>query len=472
MIGEAGVQQRVGLGGFLAVEDLVPWLEDILGPEGVVTAPDRLTRYGWGASYFPDMAVFPTSAGQVSQVLSLANKYRVPVLPRGGSSDFRRGLPPYSGGIAVVLERLDRVLEIDEGNHTAVVEAGVILKHLERTLAPHRLFFPPDPVNLERSTIGGAVAVNASGSKKLKYGLTRDSLLGVELVVPTGETINAGGYTVKNVSGYDITRLVAGSWGRLGVITRAILRLKPVPETELVLLISCRTVLDAVEVGLAIVRTGLFPAALDLFDGSVGEDLRRAGNYFPATGGGVLMVVLDGFHEDVKRQSAVVERIATMAHAQITTIDQQTDREKVWQARRSVPAILAGTHRPWLECSAIVPPAGVGQVMTMSQRLARENGMEVKMVSHLGNGHIHWWLGPGQQAITQPLTQMARSLQGTFATHYPDEEDGPITLLIRRIKSAFDPNNILNPSHNFQGRRGGANERFSGANSPGGVSLQ
>jgi glycolate oxidase len=214
-------------------KDIIRSLGDIVGTEGIHYGKEALLCYSYDATqieHLPDLVIMPTSADQISKILKIANRERIPVVPRGAGSGFSGGSIPVKGGIVLSLERMNKILEFDEEDLIAVVEPGVVLGRFHRLVESKGLFYPPDPSSSDFCTIGGNVAENASGPRSMKYGGTRNYVLGLEAILPDGRVFKTGARTVKSVAGYDLTRLMVGSEGTLGVVTKITLRLLPLPE--------------------------------------------------------------------------------------------------------------------------------------------------------------------------------------------------------------------------------------------------
>ncbi len=249
-------------------ENVIRQIEALVGPEHVLTSPEDCWTYAYDATdqaHAPEVVVFPGSAAEIARILRLANEHRFPVTPRGAGTGRSGGAVPIEGGVVLVLTRLNRILEINPADLVAVVEPGVILGRLKREVEAHGLYYPPDPASAEFCTIGGNVAECAGGAVAVQYGVTRDYVLGLEVVLPTGEIIEAGSRTMKGVVGYDLTRLFLGSEGTLGVITRIILRLVAKPAARQTLAAGFGTLTAAARTVSRILTAGLAPTALELF---------------------------------------------------------------------------------------------------------------------------------------------------------------------------------------------------------------
>ena len=286
-------------------ERIVRELAQIVGADNVsVDTADRILHAfdATQARFLPEVVVHATTTDQVSRVVRLAHEHRIPILPRGAGSGFTGGSLPIKGGIVLVLTRMNRILEIDTDNLTATVEPGVITARLQQEVERLGLFYPPDPASKEFSTLGGNIAECAGGPRCVKYGVTRDYVLGLEVVTPTGAIIHTGGRTMKNVVGYDLTRLFVGSEGTLGIVTRITLRLLPKPEARKTLLVAFAAIDGAARAVSAIIRGRIIPATLEFMDASAIDCVRRAMDLdLPEACRAVLIIEVDG-------EPAVLER--------------------------------------------------------------------------------------------------------------------------------------------------------------------
>ena len=248
---------------------IIAQLQTIVGPENVATDRQDLICYGYDATqmeFLPDAVVHPANAEEVSQILKLANAERFPVFPRGAGSGFTGGALPQGGGIVLVTTRMNRILRIDTENLIAEVEPGVVTEQFQMAVEKLGLFYPPDPASLKFSTLGGNVAENAGGPRCVKYGVTRDFVMGLEVVLPTGDIIRTGGETYKGVVGYDLTRLICGSEGTLGVITKIIFKLLPLPEAKKTMLTVFDSIDGAAKAVSTIIGGKIIPTTLEFMD--------------------------------------------------------------------------------------------------------------------------------------------------------------------------------------------------------------
>jgi glycolate oxidase len=448
-------------------------IRDILGKNGLLTAWEELLCYSYDASgqnFLPDAVALPECTEQVAALLRLANEHRFPVIPRGAGSGVTGGALPTAGGLVISFNRMRRIVEIDAANMIAVVEPGLITGELQAALRKRGLIYPPDPASLKFCSIGGNAAECAGGPSAVKYGVTRDYIIGLEAVLATGEIIKTGVRTEKGVVGYDLTRLLIGSEGTLAVFTKLILRLLPLPEVKRTFLLSFSTLAEATALVAEILAAGLLPCTLEYLDRTAIAAVRsHLSNPPPEAAAALLLVEFDGTKEEVKRQA---ERFAAFVQQKNNcTLRQAADEREtteLWQARRSIsPAVLALRPHKISE-DVVVPRAKIPELVAFLERLAAELQLLILSFGHAGDGNIHVnimldknnaeELRHGLQA-KERLFRFVLSINGTLsgehgigitkAAFLPIEIDPPTLSLMRRLKQLFDPNNILNPGKIF-----------------------
>ena len=291
---------------------VVEELRSIVGPDWVLDTPEDLATYSYDAflpEFKPDVVVVPSSTEEISRIMRLANGEGIPVTPRGAGTNICGGSVAKEGGLIMAFHRMNRILEIDVENRCAVVQPGVVNADLQKTAARYGLLYPPDPASMFVSTIGGNVALNAGGPRGVKYGVTKDYLLGLQIVLPSGDVIRTGGKTMKNVTGYDLTRLMCGSEGTLGIITEIIVKLLPLPPAKATLQAIFTDLDDAANTVSAIVGSGIVPTTLELIDKVV---LNVIGNYggahFRKDAEALLLIEVDGEAALVQSQGERIEK--------------------------------------------------------------------------------------------------------------------------------------------------------------------
>ena len=439
-----------------------------MGKEHLLTSPQALLCYSYDATFHqgrPEAVALPDSAAQVAGIMQVATEYGIPVTPRGAGTGMAGGSLP-RGGIALSLTRMNRIKQIDRRNLLAVVEPGVITGELQRQAEAVGLFFPPDPASSRVCTIGGNIAMNAGGPRCFKYGVTRDYVLGLEVVLPDGRILRTGGQTVKNVTGYDLTRLIVGSEGTLGVVTEATLRLIPKPEAVQTLMAVFPRLDDAAEAIGAIVASGVTPATLEIMDQltlKVVEEYLGIG--LPVTAEAVLLIEVDGFVEAVARQAGMVAELCrAQGAADVKVATTEAERAELWLARRSVSTAVTRVKPTKIGEDVTVPVSRIPEMIRRLQYLQHRTGLTMCVYGHAGDGNIHpnivtdlrdrAEMAKVEEALDE-IARIALELGGTLSG-----EHGIGTLkapwlemavgetgmdVMRRIKRALDPLGILNP---------------------------
>jgi glycolate oxidase len=454
-------------------EQLVIALAAIVGQGNVSTSTvDRIT-HSFDATQrqcLPDVVVYPASAEEICRIVCLANETRIPILPRGAGSGFTGGSLPIHGGIVLVLTRMNRILEIDVDNLVAVVEPGVVTGRLQREVERLGLFYPPDPASKDFSTLGGNIAECAGGPRCVKYGVTRDYVLGLEVVTPTGGIIHTGGRTMKNVVGYDLTRLFVGSEGTLGIVTRIILRLLPKPEARKTMLVAFDSIDGAAQAVSAIIRGRIIPTTLEFMDASAIDCVRNAAPLdLPLACRAVLIIEVDGDREQLDGQAArIMEIIRPLGVVATQVAETPEESEAIWKVRRSVSPSLRTLNPHKFNEDIVVPRSRVPEMIRALEAIASRYGVPIVNFGHAGDGNIHVNVMVNlhetgmEERVEQALHDIFRTTVdlggsisgehgiGTAKAPYLGMELDPATLAaMRTIKQALDPNNIMNPGKIF-----------------------
>lgn len=441
----------------------------IFGSEAVLESKEDRLLYGFdatGKESVPDLVVFASGADQISRLLRLANATPFCVTPRGAGSGFVGGSRPLGGGVELCLARMNKILKIDLDNLTALIEPGVVTADLRAAVAKENLFYPPDPASLRISTIGGNVATGAGGPSALKYGVTRDYVLGLELVLPTGELIELGAKTVKSVVGYDFTRLIIGSEGTLGVITKILVRLLPAPESSRTALATFRSVDEATESVAAIIRERIIPSSLEFIDRSA---LKAVDDYlgygFAPEAGAALLIETDGdaaqAESEMKRIETIVRRLESI---EMSVAKDEAERDRLWLARRSISPAILRIRPDKINEDVTVPRSAIPALMRRLGALSERSGFPIISFGHAGDGNIHVNVmtdkrDKGEYAralgLIDEVFDICLDLNGTLSGEHGiglakapwiEKEIGPVGVrLIDEVKKVFDPNRILNP---------------------------
>ncbi len=448
-------------------------LREIVGNEYVTQEKQDLVCYSYDATqmeFLPDAVVFPADALQVSAILHLANSERIPVFPRGAGSGFSGGSLPKGGGIVLVTTRMNRILRIETDNLIAVVEPGVVTGDLQDAVERLGLFYPPDPASLRFSTIGGNVAECAGGPRAVKYGVTKDFVLGLEVVLPSGDIITTGGEIYKGVVGYDLTKLMCGSEGTLGIITRVTLRLLPLPETRRTMLAIFDSIDGAAGAVAGIIRGRIIPTTLEFLDHSALKCVEGEFSLgIPASARAVLLIELDGERELVDRQAARIDALVSpFGLIEFRAAADAAEAEELWKARRLVSPALRKVNPDKINEDIVVPRNRVPDIIRRIDEIRERYGVPIINFGHAGDGNIHVNImidrartGESEKAeeAVREIFRAVLELGGTMSgEHGVGLSKQPyVTMELTReqlgamtaIKRALDPNNILNPGKIF-----------------------
>jgi glycolate oxidase len=454
-------------------ESVIKELAAIVGADHLLSSEEERWTYAYDATdraHMPDAVVFPGSAAEIAAIVRLANEHRFPLVPRGAGTGRSGGSVPIQGGVVLVLTRLNRILEISKPDLVAVVEPGVILTRLKNAVEAEGLYYPPDPASADFCTIGGNVAECAGGAVAVQYGVTRDYVLGLEVVLPTGEIITTGTRTMKGVVGYDLTRLFLGSEGTLGVITRIILRLVAKPSARQTLAAGFETLTAAAETVSLILTSGLAPTALEFMDrvtlGCVREMLPFE---LPEATVALLLIAVDGHPRDVEDRAGRMARFCREQGARpVLRAKTPEEAERFWRARRVISPALLKVKPHKVSEDVVVPLGAIPRLIDAFQEIARRRGVIIPSYGHAGDGNIHVNVLYDHQAERERLAvnptvedifTVVRELGGTLsgehgvgltkAPYLGMELPAAAMALQRRIKQAFDPHNIMNPGKIF-----------------------
>lgn len=451
-------------------EKIIPQLMKIVEKNGVLHSPEDLAVYGYDGTFeehTPDVVVLPESTEQVSRIVMLAAKERIPIVPRGMGSGLAAASVPFSGGITLSMTRMNRLLEIDEVNAIAHVEAGIITSDLQDAVEKRNLFYPPDPSSMRHSTIGGNIACNAGGPRCLKYGVTGDYVLGLTVVLADGRILKTGGKVIKDVVGLDLTALLTGSEGTLGIITEALLRLTAKPNYARTALVEYAALSDASKTVNAILSGGIVPAALELMDKTaiacVEESMHLGLNLDVEA---MLLIETDGSDQaTVSREIEVVAEICrTSGAGNVSVAKDEIERSNLWKARRSVSPALARKAPNKLGEDITVPRGAIPEAVRRLKDVSTKFGLPIVIFGHAGDGNLHPNIlfdkrNPEQWAKVEKIVaeefNIALELGGTLSGEhgvgtlkrpYIERALGSTSIeLQKQIKRVFDPFNIMNP---------------------------
>jgi len=461
---------------------IITQFETIVGAEYVLTDHENVEKYGRDETeklfYAPQVIVKPRTPQEISQLLVICNEHLIPVTPRGAGTGLSGGALPHLGGLVISMERFNQILNIDERNLQVTTEPGVITEVLQDTVKEKRLFYPPDPASKGSCFIGGNISENSGGPKAVKYGVVKDYVLNLEVVLPTGEIIWTGSNVLKNATGYNLTQLIVGSEGTLGIVTKIVLRLIPHPKFDLLMLAPFNSVEKASEAVSAIFRAGITPSAMELMEI---ESIKLASKLCESTAIPItedlaahLIIEVDGNDMEVlmKDMEAIAEVLANYEVGELYFADDTQQKNELWKIRRKAneASVAAGYT---IEEDTVVPRAELPRLIKGVRALALDNGFKVVSYGHAGDGNLHIRINHPKykksyeneeiQGILIKVFELVKSLGGTISGEHgigliqksfmPVMFD-PISMeLMKGIKKVFDPNNILNAGKIFDSKK-------------------
>ena len=452
-----------------------PWIQAlarILPPGQLRSDSGALTDYGHDESDYgqfpPRIVALPQTAAEVAEVFRLCQRFQVPVTPCGARSGKSGGSLPLEGGIALSLERMNRIKSISVEDLVAVLEPGVITGELMKAVEAQGLFYPPDPNSLAFCTMGGNVAENAGGPRALKYGVTRDYVLGLEWVLPNGEILRVGRRTIKGVAGYDLVGLFVGSEGTLGVATEITVQLLPLPKKVRTALVLFRSVFDAAKAVSATLAQGILPRCLELLDEVCIKAINGHGFHFPESAGAALLAEVDGNVEEALLSELSAFGSICETHGALETLvaEDEQQREKLWSIRRELSNSLRRLKAHKVSDDVAVPRSRIPEAIQYFKKVGEELGLTIATYGHAGDGNLHANLlfdGPHERpTVDQAVERILRytvSVGGTITgehgvgiakrAYLHFEQPEPLIQLQRSMKHFFDPSGLLNPGKIF-----------------------
>lgn len=459
-------------------EALINTLVGISGSANVFTDKASINHYGHDETeklnYPPDVVVKPSSTEEISKILKYCNENLIPVTPRGAGTGLSGGAIPHNGGVVISTEKLNKIIEIDERNLQVITEPGVITEVLQNAVKEKNLFYPPDPASRGSCFIGGNISENSGGPKAVKYGVVKDYVLNLEIVLPTGEIIWTGANVLKNSTGYNLTQLIVGSEGTLGIVTKIVLKLIPLPKYDLLILAPFASLEKASEAVSAIFRAGFIPSAMELIErDALNVVSKMVDSYVVPIDENIaahLIVEVDGNNIDVlmSEMEAIAELLQQFDAGEIFFADDAQQKNELWKLRRRVAedVKLAGYT---IEEDTVVPRAELPALIKGVKELGRQHNFHAVCYGHAGDGNLHIRIkkegipnsygNEEMNKILRVLFELVKSLGGTISgehgigliqkdfLHIVFNEAN--LRLMREIKKAFDPNNILNPGKIF-----------------------
>ena len=453
--------------------EVIAALKAIVGEENVVVDPERVEPYGADAvkeKFPPEAVVFPESTAEVVEILKLANKEVFPVTARGGGVGYTGGAVPVDGGIVIGTDRMKRILEISADDLYVTCQPGLTTFEVQQAVVQQGLMFAPDPASYKDSFIGGNIAENAGGMRTPKYGVTKHHVLGLEVVTATGEVIRTGGKTVKNVVGFDLTGLMCGSEGLLGIITEATLKLLPMPEATATVRASFKTMEEACKVLTRFTPEGLLPMAMEVVDrnciGAIEENFAFG---LSTEAGAILIVAVDGFREEVEKNARTIERIlAENGGFDILRSKTKEEEDKLWDVRRAISPSLMKYGTLKINEDVVVPRSKVPELIRQVEEIGRRHNTFVANFGHAGDGNIHVnflcnrddldSIARARECVKETFAlsvELGGSISGEHGIGYVKAAyldmaiDAPTLEVMKGIKKVFDPNGILNPGKMF-----------------------
>ena len=454
-------------------KELYRKFEKIVGERNISDADVDRVCHSYDATKqraLPDVVIKPGSTQEVSEILKLANEKCIPVYPQGAASGLTGGAVPVHGGIALDMTRMNRIIEIDDANLTATVEPGVVVADFQKEVEKFDLLYPPDPASNKFATIGGSVAECAGGLRGMKYGVTKDYVMALEVVLPTGEIINVGSRTLKNVTGYDLTKLFVGSEGTLGIFTKIVVKLMPPPEKIETIMAFFSSIRKAADTVSSIIAAKIVPRTLEFLDE---ECIRAVSVYtdFSVIEGtkALLLIEVDGSEETARRDALRIMSICENNEAfEVRKAETEEEADDLWSVRRSISPSLYAISKGKINEDICVPRSNLTRMLEKIAEIGEKYGLKIANFGHAGDGNIHVnilidpsvpeELERGEEAagdIFREVVNLSGTLSGEHGigntkSKYLSIEIRPRALkLMKDIKALFDPNDILNPGKIF-----------------------
>ncbi len=452
-------------------ETFIDRLFEIAGRVNVSKTASEMYCYSFDASTIhalPDVVVRPHTTAEVSKIVALANQYHVPVVPRGAGSGLSGGAVAINGGIVLDLCGMNNILEVDVDNMQVRVESGVVHKVLNETLEEYGFFFPPDPGSSAMCTIGGLVANNGSGMRCVKYGTTKNYVLDLEVVMPDGRVVHTGSKVLKTASGYDLTRLMIGSEGTLGVITTIGLKIHPLPKTRRVILASFDDTALAGKAVVDIMTSGIIPSACEILDRTAIQVLKKYDSSIDMPDrAAILLVEVDGSESSVMDELSMVEKVCSRLAMEVKTASSEEESDILWAARRLVGAAVSRVDpkrtRVYAGEDIGVPIKQLPLMLEHVRQISEDIGLPIMTYGHIGDGNLHTGITVDLldenecrllEEVVERIHRQALSLGGTVSAEhgiglsrakYMEEEHPDSLWVMKEIKKVLDPCNIMNP---------------------------
>ena len=452
--------------------------KNIVGESGVFVDEEILNSYAHDETedlhFLPDVVIKPSGAEEISAILKICNQFKIPVTPRGAGTGLSGGALPHLGGVLLSTERLNKIIEIDERNLQVLTEAGVITEVLQDAVKAKNLFYPPDPSSRGSCMIGGNISENSGGPKAVKYGVVKDYVMNLEVVLPNGEIIWTGANVLKNATGYNLTQLIVGSEGTLGIVTKAVLKLIPLPKYDLLMLVPFKDPVNACAAVSAIFMAGYTPSALEFMERDALEfTMRFIDNCIVPLDNDVqahLLIEVDGNNVEVlmREMEGISEIVSQFDCGEILFAEDAQQKAELWKLRRRV-AEAVKANSIYKEEDTVVPRAELPLLLKGVKEIGKRYGFHSICYGHAGDGNLHvniikgdltddQWNGSLKKGIVE-IFQLVKTLGGTISGEHgiglvqkeylPIVFDQTQLLLMKQIKKIFDPNNILNAGKIF-----------------------
>jgi glycolate oxidase len=448
---------------------LIDRLRRIAGKDNVLTSQEAMVAYSYDAtnmwSHRPDVVVLPSDAGQISEILKLASQEEIPVTPRGGGTNVSGGSIPIRGGIVLGTTRMNRIIEINKTNLNATVEPGVVLQDFQTALAGEGLFFPPDPQSFSGCTMGGVVAENSGGPSCLKYGVTKQYVLGLEVVLADGRIVKLGGLTPKNRTGYELMMLFTGSEGTLGVIAKIVLRLLPAPRAEQTIVAVFGDVAEAGQTVTDIIAGSILPSKVEFVDNWTFEKFRGLlPDEILDSSEVILLIQVDGLPEAVAAETRQVVDVCQGKARLVRVAGDKAEAERYWQARSAHFSDISSRTHTIINEDVSVPRDRIAEFIRLSQASARRHDVPISFAGHVGDGNFHPVVLTDSRdrehfaralKCIDEIIEIALSLGGVLSGEHgiglekqrflKKAMDPAAIEIMKQIKDVLDPHHILNP---------------------------